>query len=126
MGVSKAGPLFSLIMVGQGAGLLRAIPVGSGPFGIAITPDGTTAYVTSGNVDNVTVIDMATNTVVGSPIPVGRRPRGIAITPDAATAYVVNNGSYDVSVIDLTTNTVTATIAVGDDPQGIAITPGGG
>ena len=60
-----------------------AIPVGSEPVGIAITPDGTKAYVTNQNANTVSVIDTATNTVVGSAIPVGSAPFGIAICPAA-------------------------------------------
>ncbi|MFC9769477.1 hypothetical protein [Rhodococcus jostii] len=37
---------------------------------MAITPDGTRAYVTNGLGDSVSVIDTATNAVIGDPIPV--------------------------------------------------------
>jgi YVTN family beta-propeller protein len=52
---------------------------------VAITPDGTTAYVTNVDAGTVTPIDTATNTA-GTPIPVagGSKPRGVAITPDQA------------------------------------------
>ena len=70
------------------------------PFGVAITPDGTRAYVTISFPNNfVSVIDTATNTVVAT-IPVGVAPSGIAITPDGTRAYVTNSGSDTVSVID--------------------------
>jgi YVTN family beta-propeller protein len=39
--------------------------------------------------------------------------------------YVTNDGSSSVSVIDTVSNTVTATVAVGIFPQGVAITPDG-
>jgi YVTN family beta-propeller protein len=54
------------------------IPVGNQPFGIAITPNGKTAYVTGGT-DSVTPIRTATNTP-GPPITVGIGPTAIAIT----------------------------------------------
>ena len=57
------------------------------------------AYVTNLASANVSVIDVATNTVVGSPIPVGSTPFSIAITPDGTSAYVANLGSHSVSVI---------------------------
>ncbi len=41
------------------------------------------------------------------------------------SAYVANLGSNDVSVIDTVTDTVTATIPVGEDPDGVAVTPDG-
>jgi YVTN family beta-propeller protein len=101
------------------------IPVGVTPWGMAITPDGTTVYVANYNSKTVSVIDTATNTVVGSPIPVGTQPFGVAITPDGTTAYVVNDVSNNVSVIGTATNKVTTAIPVGISPFAVAITPDG-
>jgi len=93
------------------------------PSGVAITPDGTRAYVTISFPNNlVSVIDTATNTVI-STIPVGVGPTGVAITPDGTRAYVTNDGSDTVSVIDTATNTVAGTIVVGSSPFGVTITP---
>ena len=78
----------------------------------------------AGGDDDVSVIDLATNTKTGADIGVGDEPFAIAITPDGARAYVANGGDDDVSVIDLATNTKTgADIAVGDEPATSAITP---
>jgi YVTN family beta-propeller protein len=51
--------------------------------GVAITPDGTHAYVTNFRDTTVSVIATATNTVVAT-IPVGSGPAGVAITPSPA------------------------------------------
>ena len=59
------------------------------PGGIAITPDGKTAYIANVDSGTVTPITMATNTT-GEPIRVGKAPGPIAITPDGKTAYVAN------------------------------------
>jgi YVTN family beta-propeller protein len=84
------------------------------------------AYVTNGGDGTATVIDTATNTVVGLPIPVGREPFGVAVTPDGKHAYVANRGSNNVSVIDTATNTVEPTvIMVGTNPVKVAVTPDG-
>src|ERR1700730_12770628 len=40
-------------------------------------------------------------------------------------AYITNNGANNVSVIDTASNTVTATVAVGPNPTGVAVHPGG-
>ena len=40
-------------------------------------------------------------------------------------AYITNAESNNVSVIDTTTNKVTATIPVGSNPMGVAISPDG-
>ena len=47
------------------------------------------------------------------------------MTPDGARVYVANFGSGTVSVIATATNAVEATVAVGDDPVGVAVTPDG-
>jgi YVTN family beta-propeller protein len=105
--------------------------VGNKPFGVAITPDGTRAYVTNSNDNTVSVID-TTNMLVGSPITVGFTPQGVAITPDGKRAYVTNFSALanTVSVIDTnpaspTYNSVVATVAVGTEPFEVAITPDG-
>ena len=57
------------------------IPVGNGPFRIAVTPNGKTAYAVNSGDGTVTPIRTATNTA-GPPIPVGKDPNAIAVTPD--------------------------------------------
>ena len=68
------------------------IPVGTEPFGVAVTPDGSKVYVTNVRDNTVSVIDTTTNTVIGFPIPVGGNPVGAAVTPDGSRvrAYVTN------------------------------------
>ena len=105
---------------------MATIPVGDGPSAIAITPDGTRAYVVNSNSDSVSVIDLATNSTVGAPIPVGDGPSAIAITPDGTRAYLAIRNTNRVSMIDTRTNTVVGPpVGVGSLPQGIAITPNG-
>jgi YVTN family beta-propeller protein len=43
----------------------------------------------------------------------------------APFAYIANNGSNTVSVIDTASNAVTATVAVGNEPFGVAVNPAG-
>jgi YVTN family beta-propeller protein len=92
------------------------LTVGSAPTGIAISPDGSKAYVASYSANNVSVIDLATG-LVERTIAVGRTPTSIAIHPSGAFAYVVNyNDPGDasrpssISRIELATGTVSATI----------------
>lgn len=106
--------------------VLTTIPVGIGAgFGIAITPDGQSVYV-SNRVDfTVSVINTSTLSVKAT-INLQDAPSGIAITSDGKSALVTGQGdtSGSVSVIDTTTNTVTRVIPnVGSNLSGIAITP---
>jgi YVTN family beta-propeller protein len=56
------------------------LPAGSGPIGIAITPDGSPAYVANFTNSTVSVINTASDTIIAT-MPAGLSPAGIAITP---------------------------------------------
>ncbi len=106
-----------------------AIAVGSAPSAIAITPDGSTAYVTDEGTTTttpgfVTPIALSTNTP-GAPIPVGSGPDAIAITPDGRTAYVGNYNDDTVTPVDLVTDAAGTPIPVGAPPTAITISPDG-
>lgn len=47
------------------------------------------------------------------------------VTSRGPYAYITNSGSNTVSVIDTQTNTVTATVPVGNSPDGVAVIPDG-
>jgi len=116
------------------------------PTGVAITPDGTLAYVTDA-VASVWVVDTGSNSVIAK-IAAGSEPEAIAITPDGKSAYVnsITCGPLlcsgpdnppqlaSVEVIDTATGSLTATITIGKLPaeqtpgvllSGIAISPDG-
>ncbi len=99
---------------------ITAIPVGSGPWGVAVSPDQTQVYVTNNHGNTVSVIDTASSTVVAT-IPVQSSPFGVAFTPDGTSAYVVNGSSNSVSVIGTDSRTVVATVPVQSSPVGVAM-----
>jgi len=80
--------------------VIATIGVGSGPYGVAVNPAGTLAYVTNGGGDSMSVIDLATNRVSAT-IGVGANPRGVAVNPAGTLAYVTKHGGNSVSVIAL-------------------------
>ncbi len=82
------------------------------------------AYVTNADSNNLSVLDISTNTVVTT-IPVGSGPSGVAVSPAGTRVYVTNVISNDLSVIDTALKTVVATIPVLPAPVGIAINPAG-
>jgi YVTN family beta-propeller protein len=92
------------------------------PNSIAITPSGTTAFVSDYGLNTVTPVNLATRTA-GTPIKVGSFPYQVAITPDGSTAYVTNNSSNSVTPINTATQAAGGEIKVGTGPDGIAITP---
>ncbi|MFI5332679.1 MAG: beta-propeller fold lactonase family protein [Candidatus Babeliales bacterium] len=94
---------------------------------IAITPDGTTAYVTNFGNNSVSVINLTSNSVTQTVTGTFNGPTGIAINSAGTFAYVTNNTGNTVSVINLSSNTVIQTITSADfnGPQFIAIAPNG-
>ncbi len=87
---------------------------------IAISPDGTTAYITCGT--SVEVLDLATNTVTAT---IAVTAGSEALTPNSQTLYVTDAASDQVIPISTSTDTVGTAIAVSSSPVGIAVTPDG-
>ncbi|MGE1043954.1 YncE family protein [Bacillus wiedmannii] len=69
-----------LISTSSNTFIAAPIPVGSTPTDIAITPDGSRAYVTNANASTVSVISTITNTFIAN-IPLGNVSIAIAFTP---------------------------------------------
>jgi YVTN family beta-propeller protein len=114
------------------------IDVGTNPYGVAVVPDGTRAYVTNSADGTVSVIDTdptsgTYNQVIGSPIVVGNNPTGLAVSPDGTPqrAYVANSNDGTVSVIDIDPTSGTynqvigSAIIVGSSPIGVAVAQDG-
>ena len=73
------------------------------------------AYVThSSFFSSVSVIDTATDTVVGTVSVASSQDRGVAITPDGTRAYVAEAQYGNVLVTDTAGNTVTATVSLSE------------
>ncbi len=104
--------------------VIATVRVGGTPTQVAVSPDGTLAYVTNSGSKSVSVINTATNTVIAT-VGVGRTPTQVMVSPDGSRVYVANTGSKSVSVIDTATNTVVETIGVGGGPVALAVTSGG-
>jgi YVTN family beta-propeller protein len=97
---------------------VATISVAASPYGIAISPDGTKAYVTSTS-GTISVISTASNTVTSTIADGGgNQPLGVSFTPDGSKAYVVNFGASNVWVINAATDAVTGSpIVVGSSPS---------
>lgn len=106
------------------ARIVDTIPVGNGPFGVIVAPDGGDVYIANNLSDYVSVIDADSR--VSSLIRVGHQPRRAVATSDSSHVYVTPDSfSGEVLVIDTDSRTVTATIRVDGDPDGMTISPDG-
>lgn len=121
------GATVSLVDITIGE-VVGSLPVGSGPEGVAITPDGKRAFVSNVDDDSISYIDLARR-VVDRVVSVGpgdvAAPRGIAVSPDGARLYVARSGQGAVAVVDVASGAVVKQIAVGGGPFGMALAPNG-
>lgn len=77
---------------------------------VRLSPDGTTAYVTSrGAEGTLSIVDL---TGADSPVVIatGLGAEGLAVTPDGSEVWVVNRRAASISIVDTGTQRVTATI----------------
>ncbi|WP_421825732.1 putative Ig domain-containing protein [Larkinella sp.] len=115
----------SIINTATNTVLPTTIPLGSYPWRICVTPDGTRVYVANYLSANVTVIDAVTQTVLTT-IEGIDFPSALNVTPDGTRVFVGSFNSSTVQVIDVATNKVTATIPVEGSPNGgIVMSPDG-
>lgn len=121
--------------------VIEIIPLFSLPESIALTADGSRAYVgieaywvDTGygagflQARHVAAIDTATNEVVGwadlgAAGSVQRTPSGLAVTPDRTAVYVAVPATESVVRIDTATNLVTAVLDIEGGPVWLAIVP---
>jgi YVTN family beta-propeller protein len=108
----------SVIDTAAGA-VVATVPVGAGPDGIAITPDGKTVFVSGASASTVAVIDATTDKVVQT-IEIGKGPQGLAMTADGRILLVAVNGDDRVAIVDTSTRAIIGTVAV-TKPHTIAI-----
>ncbi len=114
----------STIVTVKRLGPVGNIPVAGNPSRIAVSPDGTRAYVCDGSSNTIRVIDTTTSRVLTS-ISVSSASEGISISSDGARAYVGLRQSNTVAVIDTATNQVLTNIPVGKDVRGVSVSPDG-
>src|SRR5215467_1447844 len=126
-----------------------AMPSGSAPSGLALSPDEQTLYVALNLKHTLGIIDVKSGSAIQ--VPVGTYPYTAVITPDGSRVYVSNWGgrrpgptdttdgvnsvivdprtgiasSGTVSVLDTTTRTVVAEIPVGLHPSGMTMDASG-
>ncbi|MGC2639439.1 MAG: alkaline phosphatase family protein [Acidobacteriaceae bacterium] len=92
------------------------------PGGVAVSPDGKTAYALLNQNDTLTKIDLtASSPKQGKQIRVGNAPHSVVISSDGTTAYVSNEGGRPATEADFQINSA-GTEIVADPFVGAAIT----
>ena len=117
----------SIIEPGAGGAFSQTVvPVGKGPEGIDIAPDGKTAWSAHSQDGGVSVIDIASKRVAQT-IDIGtKRSNRIKLTPDGKFALVSDLDAGELVVIDTATRKEVRRVKLGKTPEGVLIPPSGG
>jgi len=91
------------------------------------TPATLLAYISMQSQDEVSVVGLIQRTPVGDPIPAGSAPANMVINPrsDREYLYVANHSTNTVSYLNVRTRQKEVSVASGERPWDVAITPDG-
>ncbi len=103
---------------------LRTFSVGPSPYRFALSPDGTRAYTTNLAAPSLSIVDVASGTVVAT-TPVGIEPTGLAVSPDGSRVYVASQMQRTLAVIDARDGSVQRTVGFPKQPREIVVSPDG-
>jgi YVTN family beta-propeller protein len=85
MSTGRGGTVAVIDVAASEAKLVKEIPVGQRPWGMALSADGTRLYTANGPSNDVSIVDTATMRTIKT-VPVGRSPWGVALAPPSGAA----------------------------------------
>src|SRR5262249_45266107 len=105
--------------------IVKSIPLPSTGSNVAISPDGTRAFITTGA--GVSVIDLATFVIKSIPLPSGGS--NVAISPDGGLLFVITNDNHlvviDVALGSSSPNRIIASIPLPSSGKNVNVSPDG-
>src|SRR5205085_10483111 len=109
---------------GAKGGIRDRGPVAGGPWGVTVSAQQKSAYITQDRSSSGARLELVHDSVTAM-IGVGGGPSYIAFNPTGTSAYVANQFDDNVGIIDVATNTQTAVIPLHGDPLPVAVSPDG-
>jgi len=101
------------------------VPVGKGPEGFDLSPDGKQLWAANSRDGAVSVIDVATKKVTQTIDAQTKRSNRLKFTPAGAHVLISDVDTGELVVIDTATQKVTKRVLLGKQPEGILIVPDG-
>jgi len=119
----------SLSILERGANPLAwnqtVVPVGKGPEGFDVTPDGKEVWAAHSRDGGVSIVDLAQKKVTATIDLQTKRSNRLEFTPDGALALVSDLDAGELVVVDVPSRKVTRRIPLGRMVEGILIQPDG-
>ena len=116
----------SMIQDSGGTWNQTVIPVGKGPEGLDLSPNGRELWSAHSRDGGVSVIDIASKKVVHTIAAGTKRSNRIKLTPDGKFALVSDLEAGDLVVLDAVAHREVKRLLLGKMPEGILIPPSGG
>jgi YVTN family beta-propeller protein len=118
-----ASPTLTILSLPDHA-IADTVPLTNIPRALTFKPDGSQLWFTEAGLDDVQVLDTASNDIV-STISVGASPHYPAFTPDGSLGMVVSQGTGELWLLDPDSLTSIDTVTVGSMPHWIAVSADG-
>lgn len=104
--------------------VIAAIPIGSHPTYVEVSPDGEYAYCSNYGDASISVIDVQAQTLVTT-ILVGGIPDGLILSPSGDYLYVANYGNCTIDIISTGDHSIVDNIELRGSPRNIAVSSSG-
>ena len=109
----------------DGAWAQTVVPVGKGPEGLDLSPNGRELWVAHSRDGGVSIIDVASKKVIQTVGAGTKRSNRIKLTPDGKFALISDLEAGELVVLDAPSRKEVKRLALGKMPEGILIPPGG-
>ena len=110
---------------GNGGWNETVVPVGKGPEGIDVSPDGTQIWTAHSRDGGVSIIDIASKKVVQTLQLGTKRSNRLKFTPDRKLVLISDLDGGELVVLDASTKREIKRMKLGRSPEGILIAPDG-
>jgi YVTN family beta-propeller protein len=104
---------------------VTVVPVGKGPEGFDLSPDGKELWAAHSRDGGVSIIDVATKTVTQTLDLQTKRSNRLKFTPDGAHVLITDLDAGQLLVLDAHTRKEIKRLTLGKQPEGILIVPDG-
>ncbi len=101
------------------------VPVGKGPEGMDLTPDGRELWTAHSRDGGVSIIDVATRKVTASINVNTKRSNRLKFTNDGKYAFISDLSGGELVIVDTASKSVSKRIPLGKMPEGILMEPNG-
>jgi len=110
---------------GRGGWNVTAIPVGKGPEGFDLSPDGKEVWAANSGEGTVSIVDTTLKKVTQTLDVKTKHSNRLKFTPDGKLVLISDPEAGELVIVDVASRAVRKRLRVGKDPEGTLVTPDG-